>query len=199
MMTNNLSLESVGWTAIFTGAAGVIALIFLILLNIRVQPFGTLNDIFNSVLGVSAAVLAWMLYAEHHSKSPGLSQAALALAVLGAVVAVIGSWLVISGRTGFVLAGWYTAVGFAWIGFWLIIFCASLRGTGVLPGKLTTFGLITGVSMALGLISLMGITSGIDSMESLPWYLYIAYTAFIGIYFLFPAWAIWLGRTLLGG
>jgi hypothetical protein len=197
MVTNNVPLSTIGWTSLATGITGLAAMIFLILLNIWIQPFGTLNDIFNSVLGVSSAVLAWMLYAEHHSHSPVISRVALALAWIGALVAIIGSWLVISRRTGFVLAGWYTGIGFALIGLWLTAFCASLLQGDSLPHNLVIFGLIVGVAMALGVIGVAGVAARVDSMESLPWYLYIAYTAFLGIYFLYPAWTIWLGRTLL--
>ena len=197
MTTSNFSSGAVGWVAITTGVAGILALVFLILLTWIVQPFGTLNDVFNSVIGISSAILAWMLYAEHHSKSPLLSQLALVLALVGAILTIVGSVLVISKTTGFVLAGWYTGVGDALIGLWLAAFCYSMRGSDTLPHNLVTFGLVVGVVMALGILDISGIVAGIDSMESIPWYLYIGYFGFLGTYVLYPIWAIRLGRFIL--
>ncbi len=158
--------------------------------------FGKVNDVFNAIIGISSAVLAWMLYAEHHAKSPLMSQIALALAVLGAIFTIVGSVLIIYGFTDFVLAGWYTGVGNALIGMWLVAFCSSMLGDA-LPHKLIIFGLVVGAFMAVGLIGIPGIFTGIDSMESMPWYLYIAFFGYLGTYILYPIWVIGLGRNLL--
>jgi hypothetical protein len=159
--------------------------------------FGKVNDVFNSIIGISSAVLAWMLYAEHHANSALGSQIALLLAVLCAVLTTVGSVLIIYGFTDFVLAGWYSGIGYALIGLWLAAFCYSLLRSDALPHNLVIFGVVVGAFMAVGLLGIPGIFAGIDSMESMPWYLYVAFFGWLGTYILYPIWTIWLGKNLL--
>jgi hypothetical protein len=126
-----------------------------------------------------------------------MSQIALVLALVGAIFTIVGSVLIIYGFTDFVLAGWYTGVGYALIGLWLVAFCYSMQRAGVLPHNLVLFGIVAGAFMLVGLIGIPGIFTGIDSMESMPWYLYIAFFGYLGTYILYPIWTIWLGRNLL--
>jgi hypothetical protein len=114
--TSNFSTATIGWIAIATGVSAILAVIFLTLMYTVNQSFGRVNDVFNSIIGISSVVLAWMLYAEHHAKSPLMSQIALALVVIGAIFTIVGSILIIFGFTDFVLAGWYSSFGYALIG-----------------------------------------------------------------------------------
>lgn len=195
--TSNLSTVSTGWIAIAVGVSAILAVIFITLMYTVSPSFGKVNDVFNSIIGISSAVLALMLYAEHHSRSPVMSQVALALAVVGAIFTIVGSILVIFGFTDFVLAGWYSAIGNALIGLWLAVLCYSLLRGDILPHGLVVFGIVVGAFMAVGLIGIPGIFAGVDSMESMPWYLYVAFFGWLGTYILYPVWAIWLGRNLL--
>jgi hypothetical protein len=197
MITSNFSTHTIGWMAIVTGVSAILAVITITLMSTVNNSFGIANDFFNGIIGISSAVLAWMLYAEHHTKAPLMSQITLALAVVGAIFTIVGSVLVIKGFTGYVLAGWYSAIGFALIGLWLVAFCYSMQPADALPHSLIVFGLVAGAFMAVGLIGIPGIFTGIDSMESMPWYLYIAFFGWLGTYLLYPIWAIWLGRNLL--
>ena len=197
MTTNNFSTATIGWVAIITGVSAILAVIFLTLMAAVNSSFGKVNDIFNGIIGISSALLAWMLYAEFHAKSPLTSQIALALAVIGAIFTIVGSILIIYGFTDFVLAGWYTGIGNALIGLWLAAFCYSMLHSGAFPHNLVIFGIVVGAFMTVGLIGIPGIFAGIDSMESMPWYLYIAFFGYLGTYILYPVWTIWLGRNLL--
>jgi len=197
MTTGNISTPTIGWTAIATGFSAILAVIFITLMYTVNQSFGKVNDVFNSIIGISSVVLAWMLYAEHYAKSPIQSQIALALAIIGAIFTIIGSILIIFGFTDFVLAGWYSGIGNALIGLWLAAFCYSLLRGDALHHNLLIFGIVVGVFMAVGLLGIPGIFAGIDSMESMPWYLYVAFFGWLGTYILYPIWAIWLGRNLL--
>ena len=197
MTTSNFSTTTIGWVAIVTGVSAILAVIFLTLMATVNMSFGKVNDVFNSIIGISSALLAWLLYAEYHAKSPFLSQIALALALVGAIFTIVGSVLIIYGFTDFVLAGWYTGVGYALIGLWLVAFCYSIQRGNALPHNLIIFGLVVGAFMAVGLIGIPGIFTGIDSMESMPWYLYIAFFGYLGTYILYPIWMISLGRFLL--
>jgi hypothetical protein len=197
MTTGDFSAATIGWMAIATGTSAILAVVFLILMYTVNASFGKVNDVFNSSTGILSLVLAWMLYAEHHSRSPLMSQIALALAAAGAIFTVIGSILIIFGFTGFVLAGWYSGIGNALIGLWLAAFCYSLLRGGALPHNVLIFGIVVGVFMAIGLFGIAGITAGIDSMESMPWYLSVAFCGWLGTYILYPIWTIRLGRDIL--
>jgi len=194
---NNNSFATIGWAAIASGITAILAVLFLGMMATVNMFFGTINDILNSVLAILIAVLAWMLYSQFRAKAPLMSQVTVVLAMLGAILAVVGSVLVIFRFTGFVLAGWYTGLGYALLGLWLAAFCYSMLGSDVLPNKLLTFGIVTGIAMTTGILSIFGITSRLDSFDALPWYLNIAYLAFLGIYILYPIWAIGFGRVLL--
>jgi len=196
-MNGNFSTTTIGWTAIASGISAILAIVFLGMMATVNIFFGTLNDILNSVLAILMAALAWMLYSQFHAEAPLMSQVTLVLAVLGAILAVVGSVLVIFRFTGFVLAGWYTGFGYALLGLWLATFCYSILGSGVYPNKWIVFGIIVGIAMTTGILSVSGILSRIDSMKALPWYLSVAYFAFLGIYILYPIWAICFGRVLL--
>jgi len=102
--------------------------------------FGGLNDILNSALAILIAVLAWMLYFQFHAKAPLASQVTLVLAVLGAILAMVGSVLVIFRFTGFVLAEWHTGFGCALLSLWLASFYYFMLGSGVYPKKWVIFG-----------------------------------------------------------
>src|SRR4030042_649206 len=197
MTISNFSASTIGWVAIVTGVSAILAVIFLALMSTVNMSFGTVNDVFNAIIGISSAVLAGMLFAEHHAKSPLMSQIALTLAVVGAIFTIVGSVLIIYGFTDFILAGWYTGVGYALIGLWLVGFCYSMQGGDALPHNMIIFGLVVGAFMAVGLIGISGIFTGIDSMESKPWYLYIAFFGYLGTYILYPIWTIGLGRNIL--
>ena len=195
MITSTYSPSTIGWTAIATGVSVILAVVSLTLMYTVNGPlFGRLNDVFNSMIGIASVILAWMVYAEHHARSPLMSQIALVLVMVGAIFTIIGSVLIIFGFTDFVLAGWYTGIGYALIGLWLAAFCHAMLSSDTLPHNLVIFGLVVGAFMAIGLIGIPGIFAGIDSMESMPWYLYVAFFGYSGAYLLYPIWTIWFGR-----
>lgn len=197
MTTTNFSSATIGWVAIITGVSAILAVIFLTLMFTVNRSFGKVNDIFNSIIGVSSPVLAWMLYTEYQTLLPRMSQIALALAVVGAIFTIVGSILIIYGYTDFVFAGWFTGLGNALIGLWLVAFCFAMIPVNVFPHNLVLFGIVVGAFMAFGLIGISGIIARIDSMETLSWYHNLAFFGYLGTYILFPIWTILMGRNLL--
>jgi hypothetical protein len=198
MNPNIFSTSTTGWWAIATGSAGLLGLAFIILFFTRGQPFGTLNDICIGLAAVLSGVLAWMLYPEFQARSPQLGQIALILALAGAIIVVVGSVLVISGTTGWFLAGLYMATGNALIGLWLLALNYIVQPSQAWPQGLVIFGLVVSVIMALGLATAPGIFRGTDAWASAPWYVnYVGQAGALGWLIAYPVWCIWLGRILL--
>ena len=96
------------------------ACVLLILMYVLSSgPLGTLNDVSILIAAWLSVALAWSLHSQLAARNPLLATLALILTVVGAVIATYGSVLIISGRTGFILAGLYMMVGNALIGIWL--------------------------------------------------------------------------------
>jgi hypothetical protein len=139
-----------------------------------------------------------LLYAQGSAESWLLSLIALILASAGAIVVTIGSVLVISGKTGWFKAGLYIAAGNALIGLWLFGLNYSALNSSSWGLGLAVFGLIVGIIMALGLVSIPGIFSGIDSQESASClFSYVGQAGGLGWLFLYPIWCILLGTIIL--
>lgn len=181
---------SVAWLAGALSIVIVAAVLSLALLFVAGEPFGTINDVANALIGVLAAVLAIAAL-----RAFGGSGLWTAVAVVGAAVAIIGSWLVVSGTTGFMLAGFVSAVGFSLIGAWLIAACRATPLGLALPGGTDALGVVTGVAMTAGIIGLGGVLMRIDSYEATPPWLWIYAVGWIGTYILLPAWAFMVARS----
>lgn len=198
MAISNFSSLSVGWVAIATGIAGLLALVFIILFFTIGQPFGTLNDICIGLEAILTGVLAWMFYPQFLARFPHISQVVLVLAILGAIIVVVGSVLVISGTTGWYLAGLYMSAGNALIGLWLLGLNYSAGQSSSWPHGLVIFGIIIGFIMVLGLAAIPGIINRIDAWENAPWYVnYIGQVGALGWLVFYPIWCILLGRVFL--
>jgi hypothetical protein len=157
-------------------------------------PFGTINDIGIAATGVLSAGLAWRLRHQIRGRASDLS---VGTAILGAGLTVAGSALVVSGTTGYFLAGLVSSVGFAGIGAWLVVLNrGDALGTD-LPRSLRTLGLAAGALMALGIIAAPGIVLRLDDMAAAPAWVWIALVGWLGIFVAYPAWAIWLASVEL--
>ena len=120
------------------------------------------------------------------------------IATFGALLVLVGTALAISGVKGWFLSGLYMAAGNAMIGLWLLeLNYTALRGNP-LPHSLVILGFISGVILALGLVTIPGIFRGIDSQEyELTTFNYIWWASSLGYLALYPTWCILLGRVLL--
>jgi hypothetical protein len=190
MRRSNFPSRTLGWLAILTGIVGLSALLFLILFFSVGGPFGTLNDICNGLTGLLSAGLAWSLY-----RRLDIGPRLLVLPWLGALTVALGSRLIIS---GWYLAGLYTSAGYALIGLWLFAINYSERQTIPLPRGLINLGLIAGMIMALGVLTIPGIIQRIDAWEAGPWYInYVGQLGSIGYLLLYPIWCVLVGRYFL--
>ena len=154
-------------------------------------PFGSINDLGNALTGALSGWLAWRL---RPMAVPGSTAAATGAALVGAAIAVVGSALVISGTTGFFLAGLVSSVGFAGIGVWLVVLNRTVASDRGWPPAHRRLGVVTGVLMAVGVATAPGIAMGLDNIDTAPGWIWIGYTGWIGTFILYPVWALWLGR-----
>ena len=185
--------------ATVTGAVGVFAIAFIILLYTVGQSLGTLNDISNGLLGILLGVSALLLYSQVRPQAPVLSLAGLILALIGAVAVPIGSVLVVSGRMGWFQAGYYTSAGFGLLGLWLLGLNAVVdQGNGCPLGLIVAGPVIDGI-MALGLVAIPGVFTRVDNWEASPWYVrFVGLAASsMGWLILYPIWLILVGRLFL--
>lgn len=198
-MTTSAATSAIGVFAIGAGVVGVFAILTIILFYTVGQPFGTLNDISNGLLGILSGVLAVLLYTQIRAQSPVLSLIGLILALVGAVAVPIGSALVVSGRMGWFQAGYYTAAGFGLMGLWLAGLNSVVnQGSGWSQGLIVA-GIVIGGIMALGLLAIPGIFSGVESWEASPWYVKYAgvSASSLGWLILYPVWLILVSRLFL--
>ena len=201
MNIQNITIGRVAFAAAVTGGLGLLFLVVMFAFQMTgLSPvfFGTLNDIANGVMALLGSVLAVLLFTHYRAQFGLPHYLFLVLAILGGAVAIWGSVLVISSRTGFVLAGLYSAAGFGLIGFWLAAFCIALRGSSTLSPGFITYGIVTGVTMALGLGGLPSLVRGADGFEQIPLFQSILWsTGSLAWLILQPIWYFLLSRVML--
>ena len=173
---------SVGWTAGAVAVTVPAAIALLIVYYAVGGPFGTLNDLANALVGILSAVLAAQT-ARH-----GVHPAAVAAAGAGGVLMVVGSWLVITGRSGWVLAGLVSALGAALVGAWLLALNVAVARTGTLSGGLTRLGSVSGAVMLLGVLVIPEILARSDTWEDLRWFGMAGFAGWLGLYVGYPVW-----------
>jgi hypothetical protein len=185
--------------ALATGVAGIASTACLGLLFAVGEPFGLLNDLGNGVVGVLSAALAASLARGTDRRSDRRSgtraNAAVAAAAVGGAITIAGSALVVSGTTGFVLAGLVSSVGFACIGLWLADRSRAMARQPDVPRSLVKLGMVAGLTMATGFVAIPGIVLRLDDMATLPGWAWLAFVGWLGTFVLYPVWAIALSRV----
>jgi hypothetical protein len=174
-----------------TIAVAVPAAIVLLVVYFTVGgPFGTLNDLANAVVAVLSAVLAVQ------TARFGVPATAVAAALAGATLMVVGSWLVITSRTGWVLAGLVSAAGAAALGAWLLTLNLTAEGTGALSRHVTSVGVVSGALMTLGILTIPDILGRVDVWDDLHWYGIAGFVGWLGLYLGYPVWCALLARDV---
>jgi hypothetical protein len=178
-----------GGLAITVGAVALASDALFAVFVVVGEPFGSMNDIGIAATGVLAGALACRL-------SPRLASPTIVAALLGAVIAAFGSWLVVSQTTGWLLAGFASAVGFGLIGPSVIIASRALAARGVASPGLSRLGVIAGAFMTFGLTAAAPALMRVDDAATAPAWTWLTLGSGIGSFVLYPIWAIWLGRSL---
>ena len=153
------------------------------------RPLGTINDLGNAATGILSGWLAWRLRGQIPGRTGDI---AVAAALGGSALTVVGSSLILSGATGFLFAGLVSSVGWAGIGAWLVALNRSATAAQW-PPRLRLLGTATGVLMGLGIATAPGIVLRLDDLATAPAWIWIGFMSWLGTYALYPAWAMWLG------
>src|SRR6476469_433732 len=181
---------SVGWTAGAVAVTVPAAIVLLVVYYAVGGPFGTLKDLANALVGVLSAVLA------AQTARLGVPAPAVAAAGAGGAVMVIGSWLVVTGRAGWVLAGLVSAVGAALVGAWLLALNVVVGRNGVLPRSLPHLGSVSAAAMVLGVLVVPDILARCDTWEDLRWLVVTGFVGWLGLYLGYPVWCARLARRV---
>ncbi|HLO14376.1 MAG TPA: hypothetical protein VK206_06085 [Anaerolineales bacterium] len=196
-MRNILSTAS-GYVALTIGVIAIVGLVFIILFYSTGGPFGTLNDLCVAVGGILSGILVGLLYPMYGAYAPRFSRIALVLGLIGALLAPIGSALVVFDITGWFLAGLVTTFGYALIGLWLLGFSYAARRDTAFPRRLAQFGVVAGAFTVIGLLAGPGILSRTDAIETAEWFVLAGlFLGGLGWNLLYTIWCIWLSRFLL--
>jgi MFS family permease len=181
-----------------TGATGLLSTLFLVVFFAGVPVFGPLNDAFIGVSALLSAVVAWQLVLSR-TDSVGLPEwLAPVVATVGALVVALGSVFVMTQITGYMLAGFYMALGNGIIGVWLLGLILVSPVAGTMSSGLRTLGIIAGAFMLLELICIIPMVQGSDEWNSVPRYvLYTAGVGAVGWIGLYPIWCILTALRLL--
>jgi hypothetical protein len=182
----------IGWLATATGVAILVSVASLLAFFAVGGPFGAINDWTVGLVGVLTALLALGL---RRQANRGIALSAVA----GGLIVVLGATLVVSDRTGFLLAGLVESVGFALVGVWLV---AVNRGPAQAPQlgiRLRRLGIVAGIVMMFGLVGIPGVVMRIDDQATAPGWVWIGFIGWLGIFFLYPAWSLWIGSLVRDG
>jgi hypothetical protein len=182
-----------GQVAIALAVLIVVTVASLIAFFVVGGVFGPLNDVGNALIGILMAVLAIQL----SGRITGVFRwIGVALAFLGGVLAAWGSWLVISGATTFLFAGFVTTIGYGLIA----VLLAAVAWSPIAdewPSGLRSLGRIAAVVTVIGGIAAVpALFSSADDFNSLPPSLWGFSLAWLGVYVLLPVWSYRLGRLL---
>lgn len=182
-----------GWVAIALAIVTAASIAALILFYTVGGPFGSINDAGNALIGILSAGLAILLHRRVGSR------VGVVAAVVGAAVAVWGSWLVMTGTTGFLLAGFVSTIGFGLIGVWLAQVAWSPAAERW-SSRIRQIARVAAVCMvAGGVLAVPGAVTGIDSFDAVPPWAWPFALGWLGIYLLYPIWSVSFGRMLASG
>ena len=159
-------------------------------------PFGAINDWTTGIVGFLSGLLAVDLSRRDSAgrTAPGIIP--MGFAVIGAAIVVVGSALVISDTTGFLLAGLVESLGFALIGMWLIVLNRSIADGPRRPRRLPGLGIVAGLVMAIGFVLVPGIAMGLDDAATAPGWVWLGFLGWLGTFLLYPVWSIWFGLRI---
>jgi hypothetical protein len=161
----------VGWTLIASGVWWILQLIFVTMLYIVGQPWGSWSDFSAALMVLLMLPLVFALYNLIRAAAPALSLIALIIGVAGIITAAVGSVLILTGRINFVQSLPPVVGGQVAIGVWFMISLWIARSSDVLPSKTAIWGIVIWfglASLAVVLLSSMAEIAGGDWQALIP-------------------------------
>ena len=208
-MNNSLSRFS-GLLAITLGIDIPIGIVFYEL-SFRVYNRTPLLIISGFLIFIAAflnPMLVWILQRSIDTQSFGLKQFIFLTGIFGSLIVLIGSGFDLLNTTvGYNLIIWFPlsqtqsiiAVGYAFIGLWLLLLNVQARLHDAWPPQLAWLGTIAGTIMAIALLAIPKVFIPYVSLyhELVPELGELI--GDLGWRLIFPAWNIWLGFISLKG
>jgi hypothetical protein len=217
-----------GWAALAVGILGLLTILFTILFfafeapqavkdvaqgNTRFYPFGFLSDLLPILASLSAWVVIVVLYRLERKGAPQLSAVAALLGIAGNLGLVVGGTLIIfhditGAETITVMQQiLITLMSSGPLGLWQILVNYRARRDGLLPSRLTGFGILLGAGQMAEFVMLSLFGGWSAAATSSPAVVVSNYPLLIALiigvggglvgYIGAPVWAIWLGRVFL--
>jgi hypothetical protein len=182
----------VAQVALVLGIVVVASVISLAIFFAIAGPFGSIND---WLIGLTGLLTIALVAAVRSWNARAASTLAVLVAVVGGAVIAIGAGLVISGTTGFLLAGLVESVGFALVGWWVIEVSRSTAAASW-PAGLRRLGVVTGALLLVGIVAVPSVVAREDDMATASTLVWIAFIGWLGAFVGYPAWALWLSRVV---
>jgi len=214
-MSTDLLRKYAGWAAVTAGSLELLGLVSLILFFALELPqgststlrFGYLSDvipILTAPLNIIVMVMIFLLQRKH-----ALSFSAIS-ALLGISGSLLSAWtniMFVSGNISLERQVQLFYISLAFLGTWHILVNSLARHHGLLPSRLTIFGILTGMGQVIMYISSLLITGYGDLLSSSPTAIMTNILLLISLviaipmallgYLGAPIWLVWLGQTLL--
>lgn len=212
-----------GWSAILSGAVVLIGNIFLILFYVLEAPrlletrnmngsasfsFGRLNDAAAAIQALLMILIVLAFLRVMQIRAPVFVwQKGLAVAVIISMLIIsciqllyVLSMIGVDTQTKFVLPAWGI------VGLWMILTHHRARTQRILPASLGRLGIAVGAAYLLMFISFYAFggqaatATGDPStlVSNYPFIISFVVSMLVG-FFVYPIWAIWLGRVFLSG
>jgi hypothetical protein len=214
MSTDRLR-RNTGWAALVAGSVEILGLIFLILFFALELPqgsasnlrFGYLSDVTPIIVAPVNVIVMVMIFLLQRKHAPILSPIAAILGIAGILLTAWTNIRFVSEKISLEQQIQFFYLSLAFLGPWHILVNSLARHGGLLPSRLTMFGILVGIgqlvmyigSLLLGRYDDMFSSSSPSIMENIPFLISLAIgiplalTGYLGA----PIWLVWLGQTLL--
>jgi hypothetical protein len=222
MITNQLRRYG-GGAALAAGTIGLLVIFFTILFFAfegqqavkdvaqgitGFYPFGFLSDALPILVALAAVVVIVVLYRLERKGAPQLSAVAALLGLAGNLGMAVGGILIVFHKITVMEQVQLLVISLGPLGLWQILVNYLARRDGLLPTRLTGFGILSGVGQVaafvvfflFGGLSAAASSNAASILSNYPLLISLVIGTvggFLGYNIGAPVWAIWLGRVFL--
>jgi len=212
-----------GWAALANGIIGALPLPFTVLFFAfeapqavkdvaqgitGFYPFGFLSDALPILVALAAVVVIVVLYRLERKGAPQLSAVAALLGLAGNLGMAVGGILIVFHKITVMEQVQLLVISLGPLGLWQILVNYLARRDGLLPSRLTGFGILSGVGQMaafvvfflFGGLSAAASSNAASILSNYPLLISLVIGTvggFLGYNIGAPVWAIWLGRVFL--